>query len=153
MRQKYCRYCVFECCRMRKSFLEHRFRGLNCFEARPSLRTSSCRSRPSSHSERNVGKASQCSVSKCCRIRRSLLEQRFRALIGFEARPISDFERPVSTEHARAATSSVLWENTALVGRFRMLPNNFTFTNFRLERSICYVIYGGVQEFVLPPQY
>ena len=43
---------------------------------------------------------------KCCRIQRRLLEQRFRALSGFEAWPSSDFERPVAAEHADATISS-----------------------------------------------
>ena len=51
------------------------------------------------------------------------LEQRFRALAGFAARPSSDFERPVAAEHARAVISSGMCEKAALGRRFRVLPN------------------------------
>ena len=41
---------------------------------------------------------------------RSFLEQRFRTLTGFEARPSHAFERTVAAEHARAMMSSAMRE-------------------------------------------
>ena len=49
------------------------------------------------------------STPEQCRIPRSLFEQRFRALGGFEARLSSDFERPVAVEHGGAGGIVNVW--------------------------------------------
>ena len=43
---------------------------------------------------------------KLRRIQQRLLEQRFGALTGFEARPSSDFERPVAAKHGRSVVTN-----------------------------------------------
>ena len=69
---------------------------------------------------RALSKGMSKEIRKCRRIQKRLLEQRFKALAGFEARPSNDFERPVAAQHARAVISS---EKTTLGQRFRMLSN------------------------------
>ena len=46
--------------------------------------------------------------------KRSCLEQRFRALRVFEARPSRDFERPLAAERARAVISSATCRGSAV---------------------------------------
>ena len=46
-------------------------------------------------------------------IQRRLLEQRLRALSGFETRPNNDFELPMAAEHTQAAISSAMPEQQA----------------------------------------
>lgn len=58
---------------------------------------------------------------ECGRIPRSLLEQRFRALSGFEARPSHAFERPMAAEHAPEVMSSTMCEKTAPMRCFQVL--------------------------------
>ena len=69
------------------------------------------------------------SVFECCRTRKGVLEQGFRAPSGFAARPRSGFERPVAAEHGRAVVSSA---KQALGGVFECrIPglNSFRFPN------------------------
>ena len=61
--------------------------------------TSGCPARSSSYFDWFVRKSS--AGAECCRTRRSLLERRFRALSGSEARPRSDFKRPVDAKRSR----------------------------------------------------
>ena len=62
-------------------------------------------------------------VFECCRIPRSFLGQRLRALDGFEARPNIDFERLVAAAHARALISGGMCGKLKPGRRFRV-PSN-----------------------------
>ena len=83
-----------------------------------------CQAHPSNDVERNVQKQRWGCVFQCCRIRRSLLAQRFWELSGSQSRPSSYFERPMAAEHTRSMISSRMCERTTLRQRFRMMSKN-----------------------------
>ena len=56
--------------------------------------------------------------NKCGRIPRSLLEQRFRELNGFEARPAHAFEHPVGAEHSQTVMSRAMCDKSIASAMF-----------------------------------
>ena len=129
---------VFECCQIRRKLLEQRFRALGAFEARPS-----------SDFERPVaaeqGFQAECAkrhywggVFECGQMRRSLLEQRFRALSVIGARTSSGFERPVAAEHTRTVISTA---KHAPCGVFECCPAVSSLSAHQLKRIIYYWIH------------
>ena len=67
----------------------------------------------SQYIQRNVRKnGAEAVLSSVAESRRNLLEQRFRALRGFEALPSIDSERSIAAEHARAMISSGIWKSS-----------------------------------------